>query len=469
MNQKVIIVAVIAIIVIVGAAVAVVVLKGGSDKKDVGGYGLEIFGNVDGDNDVDQKDAELLQKYIDAKEKGQTPPPITTALADVNDDGVVNSKDVDEIKTIAKGKATQIHFLDGNGEEMIVSTDIQRIGAEYFCNTELCMILGVIDKVVAVDYAPYQLKDFYFQDETQRANVKNMASMNNPDYDMVNSFDLDVLFSFSYDKDLINTKQTKLVGCDVIYLGLYTPNLVKAENSDYVHGILKAGYLLGKVDRAEAYVDWILGQLDYLTSVTSGIAEEDKPHVIMTNYQNSYLSDDARTNMTLYNYNDPQGQAVIVAGGHNVLQDISEEGYISGYSKSVQYDAVFNDDPKVFVDYIFCHTVQYTYAGTEMKGVSHGYCTNDYSDFRVAWQTANAKPMVKDELESSHYLHINSGDLRNGCSGGVLLAAYIAKVINGDKFADLDPVALHNSYVKDWLGVSNYDVATQAVVIYENV
>jgi hypothetical protein len=51
----------------------------------------------------------------------------------------------------------------------------------------------------------------------------------------------------------------------------------------------------------------------------------------------------------------------------------------------------------------------------------------------------------------------------------VLLAAYLAKVINADIFADLDPVALHNSYVKDWLGVDGYDVTTQAVVIYPSV
>jgi len=130
---------------------------------------------------------------------------------------------------------------------------------------------------------------------------------------------------------------------------------------------------------------------------------------------------------------------------------------------------VFNDDPKVYVDYIFCHTVQYTYAGTEIKGVSHGYCTNDYTDFKNAWEHATGKELVKDELESPYRLHVDSGDLRNGCSGGVLLAAYIAKVINPDKFTELDPVALHNSYVKDWLGVSDFDVSKQAVVIYNAV
>lgn len=468
MDSKFIAIIAVAAVAIIGIA-AFVAFSGGSDHKDVGGYGLEIFGNVDGDNDVDSKDADLLDKYLKAKEKGETPPAITVDLADANDDGKVDSKDVDEIKTIASGKAKYIHFLDGNGQEMRVSTDIKRIGAEYFCNTELCMILGVMDKVAAVDYAPYMQKDFYFQDETQRANVKNMVSMNSPDYDMVNSFELDILFTFSYDPDLNATKQAKLVDCDVVYLGLYYPNLLKAENSDYVHGILKAGYILGKVDRAEAYVDWILEKLNYLMDKTRGIPEADKPHVMMTNYQNSYLSDEARTNMTAYGYNDPQGQALLVAGGHNILQDISEEAYKSGYSKSVQYDAVFNDDPKVYADYIFCHTVQYTYAATEMKGVSHGYCTNDYSDFIKAWNFAYDRPLVSDELGSKNHLHINSGDLRNGCSGGVLLAAYLAKVINADLFGDLDPVALHNSYVKEWLGVDGYDVTTQAVVIYPSV
>ncbi len=466
MNSKSIVI-IVAVIIAIGGIAAFQLLN--SEKKDVGGHGLEIFGNVDGDNDVDEKDATLLEKYIKAIDGDSEAPEITIQFADVNGDSVIDSKDVQCIRDIASGKAEEIRFLDGNGVDMTVSTDIDRIGAEYFCNTELCMILGVMDKVVAVDYAPYQLKDFYFQDEAQRANVKNMASMNNPDYDMLNSYEMDIVFSFSYDADLIATKQAKLVDCDVVYLGLYRPNLIEAEDSAYVHGILKAGYILNKVDRAEAYVDWILGQLDYLMEKTEDIPESEKPHVIMTNYQNSYLSDDARTNMSLYNMNDPQGQAVIVAGGHNVLQDISPEAYSKGYSASVQYDAVFNDDPEIYVDYIFCHTVQYTYAGTEMKGVSHGYCTNDYSDFEAAWTYVNNKEMVKSELESPQNLHIDSGDLRNGCSGGVLLAAYIAKIINPDLFEDLDPVSLHNTYVKEWLGVSGYDVSTDAVVIYENI
>lgn len=470
MNSKLIVI-IVAAIVVIGGVAAYLIMSGAFDKKDVGGYGLKVFGNVDGDNDVDEKDAKLLQDYIDAKEKGTTVPKITTEFADVNNDSKIDSKDVECIKKIASGKATEIRFLDGNGKDMTVSTDISRIGAEYFCNTELCMILGVIDKVVAVDYAPYQLKDFYFQNEAQRDTVLNMHSMNAPDYDLINSYELDILFSFSYDPNLIYTKQTKLVDCDVVYLGLYTPDLIAAENSSYVHGILKAGYILNKVDRAEAYVDWILGQLNYLMDKTKNIAEEDKPHVIMTNYQNSYLSDDTRTNMTLYNKNDPQGQAVIVAGGHNVLQDISESGYSEKgkYSLAVQYDAVFNDDPAVYVDYIFCHTVEYTYAGTAMSGVSHGYCTNDYSDFEAAWTYANNKEMVKAELVGPDYLHIDSGDLRNGCSGGVLLAAYIAKIINPDIFSDLNPYKLHNSYVKEWLGVSGYDVTEDAVVIYKQL
>ncbi|MBE6528479.1 MAG: hypothetical protein E7Z64_04860 [Thermoplasmata archaeon] len=470
MNTKVIIaIAFVGVLIAGGYAVILLMNDDDDSKKDVGGYGLEIFGNIDGDNDVDSKDADLLNDYINAKNQGDDLPEITEYFADVNGDGRIDSKDVDAIRTIASGKAKEIRFLDGNNNEMTVSTDIQRIGAEYFCNTELCMILGIMDRVVAVDFAPYQMKEFYFQDEKARASVKNMAAMNNPDYDMINGLELDVLLSFSYDEDLIATKQAKLVDCDVIYLGLYAPDLIKAENSAYVHGILKAGYIFGKVDRAEAYVDWILDKLNYLMDKTKDIEEKDKPHVLMTNYQNSYLADDTRTNMSVYNYNDPQGQAVIVAGGHNVLQDISEDAYKKGYSASLQYDAIFNDDPKVYVDYIFCHSVQYTYAGTEIKGVSHGYTTNDYSDFEKAWKHATGKELVKDELDSPDNLHIDSGDLRNGCSGGVLLAYYVAKVINPEIFSDIDPVKMHNDYVKDWLGVSGYDVSEDAVVIYKQM
>jgi iron complex transport system substrate-binding protein len=62
-------------------------------------------------------------------------------------------------------------------------------------------------------------------------------------------------------------------------------------------------------------------------------------------------------------------------------------------------------------------------------------------------------------------IHIPAGDFRNGATGGILHAAYIAKAIYPEEFAGLDPVAIHNEYVSTWLGVSGYDVSTDGVFI----
>lgn len=474
MNNKIIAALAVVIIVAAGCGSAVWYMSQShqSEKSEVGGTGLEVFGNVDKDNDVDAKDADLLQKYLDTPTEGQAAAVVSLGLdltyADVNGDGAVNTKDVAAIRAIDNGSYGEIRFLDGNGQVQSISTDIGRIGAEYFCNVELCMILGVVDKVVAVDYAPYQLKDFYFQDDSQRDSVMNMANMNSPDYPAVNDMNLDVLLSFSYSADLLKTKAEKLIGTDVIYLGFYQPNLLSAANSSYVHGILKTGYIFHKVDRAEDYVNWILQKIDYMNGISSSIPENEKPHVIMTNYQNSYFANADTKTLTLYNLNDPQGQACVLAGGHNVLQDIDSKAYQSGYSAKVQVDAVFNDDADIYVNYIFCYTVEYTYSGVKMSGIDHGYCTSDYTDFKNAWTNVNSRELVKAEVDSDH-VHIDAGDLRNGASGGVLLAAYLAKAINPDKFTALDPVELHNEYVSEWLGVTGYDVVKDAVIIYPTV
>ena len=146
------------------------------------------------------------------------------------------------------------------------------------------LILGLKDLVYAVDYAPYQAKEFYFG---ANSSVKSLGNMNSPDYDMVSDMDLDILLTFSYSG--AETKQEKLPGVDVIYLGMYRPNVEEPTKSEYFQGILKAGYIFGKVERAQDYMKWLLDIRNMIDEKTSKIAEADKPKVLMTNYTSSYL------------------------------------------------------------------------------------------------------------------------------------------------------------------------------------
>ena len=192
MNTKAI--AIILAVVMVGAGVgAYLVLSHQDDKRQINiDVDLEVFGNADKNWKIDSNDAKLVSDYIAAVESGDTEKIdeiksiMSMDFADANQDGSINQKDVDQINSLIDGSAKYVWLLEGvlPGKERTVrkiDREISRIGAEYFANTELCLILGLADKIAAVDYAPYKYKDFYFT-EPQRENLSDMYNMSTPNY-----------------------------------------------------------------------------------------------------------------------------------------------------------------------------------------------------------------------------------------------------------------------------------------------
>lgn len=476
MNTKVVAIIAVVILVVAGIIGAFALMQQDvKGERELTSAALEIYGNSNGDSRVDAADATLVEKYISASSNSNSTEMerfiadnnFDVRLADSNQDGKIDAADVSQIRAIVNGDAERLWFVDGIGADRNVGLDISRIGAEYYANTELCLILGLADKVVAVDNAPYIYRDFYFT-PSQRDNVVNLVDMNTPDYVFVNELDLDVLLTFftnSYD-----VKQTKLIGTDVIYLGLYNPDMSDAEGSNFIQGILKAGYIFGAVERAEAYATWILETRDNLANIASTIPDEEKPMVLVSNYPSSYFIDPDTKTATVYCFVDPLGQACLLGGGRNVGETLYGATYNTSRSQKSQVDALFNDDDSFKIDYIFLHMVKYTFAGTVVAGVpDHGYLAQGDSEIAAAWEHATSSSHTLMVDLDPNGLYLIAGDFRNGPTGAVLLGAYIGKAINPEYYADIDPIALHNEYINKWLGISDFDVSTDGVFLYHPI
>ena len=469
MNTKIIAVAIVAILAVSGVAVAFMLTNENKSSIDID-VNLEIFGNANGDSKIDSADADIVRSYISALEGGdqtkisEFDDTFSKRFADANRDGSIDSKDIDMINSIISGKNKDVWILDGAGIERKVSRDISRIGCEYYTNTELCLILGLGDKIVAVDNAPYLYKDFYFN-SSQQSKLVNMVNCSTPDYDYINTLNLDTYLLFAPTASY-EAKQEKIIDCDVLYLGLYNPDLTNTSKSSFIQGVLKAGYIFGAVDRAEGYVDWILGYRDALLKISDSISEKDKPVVGMSNYTSTqYFCTESNTTISLYRSVDPLGQALVLAGGHNVVDDILPSNFLTNSSAAVTVgvDAVMNDDPNVNVDYYFLHMVKYTYSATINSGVpDHGYIENDWTEITAAQKNAESRILLENEE-----VYLLAGDFRNGSSGGVILGAYMGKIINPEAYSSIDPVKIHNEYV-DWMGVKGYDTSEDGVFLYPN-
>jgi len=418
------------------------------DRYRVGDYTLEIFGNANGDWYIDHDDVAFLKRIIVGEEE-------ETVFADANRDGALDAGDVEQVNRIIAGTANAVWIVDGNGNPVKVNLPVRRIGVEYLSNAELMNVLGVSDRVMAADAAVYIMKDVYFPGRE----LLNMGQMHqNPDFETITGMELDILFTFSpYDNEL---KQEKLPGTDVVFLGLYRSNVIEPRSSRFLQGVLKAGYILGASGRAYDYMEWLLGIVGRIGSVTSSLPEEARPSVLMTSY-NRYFADSKDFSAAVYTRIDPLSQACILAGGKPIAEDLDNwigEGNTYGIIADLEW--IIERDPR----FIFVHSVRAAYNGLTRKP-NHGYDCNDPGPFNRALADMKKRPLLADlSAVDSGGIYIIAGDFRNNAMGGILGAVYLAGIIHTDLFPDLDPRAVHQEFISRWMGL-DYDLGYRGVFI----
>lgn len=468
MDKKVIVVLVVAVLLAAGAATFMLLPKS-KESADID-VELEIFGNADKDGKVDGADAKLVSDYIKAKENddksalSDIEKRISLRFADANCDGTINQADVDQINNVANGKQKYLWLLDGFGNEKKIKAGASKIGCEYFANTELCLILGLVDRIYAVDYAPYMYKDFYF-DQQKAASVKSLGNMNEPNYDEVNQVGIDILLTF-YNKQY-DAKQDKIYNCDVLYLGCYLPDITNTDKSSFVQGVLKAGYVFNVVDRATDYVNWLLDYRDQLLSIANSIPEKDKPTIMAATYGSAYFVDGSNTTVTAYKITDPIGQGIKLGGGHNVTDDVAEKDITKNGTNgiTVNIDTVLGTNTNV--KYILLHMVKYTYGGSEQVSTPHHGHVYSMADEKKSGELKEALGLMEDLdlVEDDMEVYLIAGEFRNGCTAGVLLGAYIGSMVNPDAYKNIDPQKMTKEYY-DWMGIKDKTPGEDAIYVY---
>ena len=413
------------------------------------GYALQIYGNANGDWHVDEADIDFLRAIIAGEEEA-------TEFADANRDGVIDERDIEQVRRIIDGTADEIWLQDGNREPIRVRLPVRRIGVEYLSNAELMNVLGVSDRVVALDSAAYILREIYFPG---RDDLLAMGQMHqNPAYEAIFDMELDALFTFAPVNN--DVKQQNLPDTDIVFLGLYWPNTIEPQASQFVQGVLKAGYIVGEPERAYAFVDWLLGLVATIAERTAELAEQERPRVLMTSYAR-YFQDGETMAASIYTKIDPLTQACLLAGCHPIAEEIPEwlgEGGV--YGTVVDMEWVLTQDP----DFIFAHNVRYTYSGIA-RDPSYGYDESDPTPMNEALAVMRARPLLAElKAVQNDRTFITAGDFRNNAMGGVLGAAYLARILHPELFADLDPRAIHQAFISEWMAL-DFDLSQDGVFI----
>jgi iron complex transport system substrate-binding protein len=146
-------------------------------------FTLEIYGNANMDDTIDELDIEYVQGIIDGT-NGET------ELADANFDGQIDEADLEQIQLILDGSETKLTYFDMLGEPETVNKPIKRLVNMGFNGVEMTRILGAEDILVAHGQDRTAHKT-YFPKFAELPSVGNTAE--NADFELILSLEPDAL------------------------------------------------------------------------------------------------------------------------------------------------------------------------------------------------------------------------------------------------------------------------------------
>ena len=385
-------------------------------------YVLGVYGNANEDDTIDMGDVVYTKLAIFGKKP-------KTELCDAKYDGRINVLDVIQTKLIILGKEKELTLIDTAERIVTVKKPLRRAVCLFPEPLETLRSLKV-QKDIIVGVAGKNRWDTEFFSEFSE--VPSVGWWWNPDIEEILNLRPDAVILISDSR------------CDATQLALESadPNIAVLRFHDthpnlYPNAVKKMGYIFGKQDEAEEFLEFYSSILNSIKEVVETILEEDKPKVY-------------------FEVNSPYriwGEYAFIAnaGGRDIFVDEP------GPHVSVDPEDVISKDPDIIIK------EAYTAAGYELDVDN----TTELEQIRVEIMSRPELQQVKALKEGK--VHIITTRLlcyhpKCGCRHFVQIA-YMAKWFHPSFFNDLDPRAIHQEYITRFQGLS-YDLDKQGVFVY---
>ena len=290
-------VAVVVILVVAAVAVYLVAFNGEDNgtPSALDDAELKVYGNINGDRYIDVKDANLIQELIDDGKTAAEYP-----LADANQDGVLDSKDVDVVDNIIAGKSTtvwHINYHDTNGDgimdEEIVSTKFPVSSAIMTGSTNSFLItymLGIVDEIKGATYGSTVDAALFGNTYMNTDKVVKLGTSSTSitfedgkvgSSDVIKTQNVTAVISDWNRTYLTNEDAFEKAGVDVIRVAS-----ASMDREVLVHSALLLGLLFQKIDRSFEYVDLCTTVMDYVEDAI----KDAKPVSAVASSMNGYIS-----------------------------------------------------------------------------------------------------------------------------------------------------------------------------------
>jgi len=229
-------------------------------------YTLDIFGNANLDDKIDQQDIAYVEEVINSA-KG------ASNLTDANQDGAVDDKDLEQIRLIINGTENELYIIDASNRIVRLNMPVERIASSSMAESiSACCALNAADKIVGIpDFmAGDKIKDYdvisLSHPEIADLQVVGSPYYGTPNLEIIASLKPDLIIATYSDADSVQ----KATGVPT----------VSYPSTDDIALALKGfkwlkmmGYILGQEKRADELSNYLDGEMNEVSSVTSKISE----------------------------------------------------------------------------------------------------------------------------------------------------------------------------------------------------
>ena len=373
-------------------------------------YVLDIYGNANEDDTIDMGDVVYTKLAIFGKKP-------KTELCDAKYDGRINVLDVIQTNLIILGKEKELTLVDQGDRIVTVKKPIKRVVLSMGVYSPTVMqILGEVeDKRIVGVY------NFVKKYPRKFPELSKLPTIDYKDYEAILNLNPDLVVTWE-GKYAIEAAE-RLPGIPVVGIRAYF------QISEVT---MKFAYILDKEDEAKRFIDFKDKYLDLVKARTNGLSEEKKTNV----YEEA-----AAKHYRVY----PQG-LVEAAGGRDIFGD-----FLHVTSADIDPEEVIEKNPDIIIK--------------KVENDKSGYATDDLSETKAVIDEVMSRPelayvnAVKNERGSGISGHLGYGP------ESFLSVLYYAKWFYPELFEDLDPTAIHQEFVTEYLGL-DFDVYEHGVWVY---
>ena len=391
---------------------------------------LDIYGNADEDDVIDMRDLTFTARMILRLED-------ETELADANYDGRISVADMTQIGLIILGRESKLTLVDFTDRIVTVNKPVDRIVVHRPGTAEAVKLLGAWDRVVG--------RESIITDELFFPGISELP--------VTSGFLYEIYYEevFEVDPDIFMTAVIAAPGLeDVIATlepeGIPVVALNFFEPPTMVENIRKLRYVLNTEEEGEEFIAWYEGVINDIEEKTAGLSEAEKPQV--------FLKIGGQTPEALSTFTDTMPGTkyqVEIAGGINIAADLPGPGYV----QEVDQEWLIEQNPDIVTAMIWA----VYHPGALGYGVDETSVAHATREEIMAMDVFAGGKAVEDGK-----VYLYEGELFS-TPRFVVSVAYMAKWFHPELFSDLDPRAIHQQYLTDFMRI-DYDLEEHGVIVY---